>query len=181
MISIFAGGPLYDKINYFVLGRTILMTLLCMLTTGCAVLLWLLPGMPVEGTLAVYFIFGVSISPVFNIPIGVFASSFGGPKHCAKLSSIVEAVAVGFSAMVYLVSGIILERYGWSTFLAIIAALCGVSVVTMFLFQLLDAWARILEVRKHKKAEEEMIAKTLETTAVSVQSPVLPPVLPQTV
>lgn len=164
-VSVLVGGYIYDISGRILLGRTILMLILTTSTTACAVILWIFPDLNVGVVLALYFILGMSVSPVYNIPMGLFSGQYGGPKHCGKLSSLIEAVSVCISAVAYFAGGIVLQRFGWNAFFIVITASSVLGTVAMCLFQLLEVRARVME-RRNKPSVTPIELPKLDANAV---------------
>lgn len=81
---------------------------------------------------------GMAVSPIYCIPLGTFAGNFGGPSHCGKLSSMVEAVAVCWSAVAYFVGGFVIQRFGWNLFFLILTFASLIGALSMIWFQYLE-------------------------------------------
>jgi len=141
-LSVLFGGMIYDKLQQLKFGRLIYITVGMVLATGCALVIWLLPALPLQLLFVVIFIFGFCAAPAFYMPMSVFSTKFGGRVHCGKLSSIIDSFAYG-SAMVFdNVGGKIAESIGWSVFFLMIVVACGIGLVCQAIFQILDMWNR---------------------------------------
>lgn len=139
LISVLAGGYLFDKLN----RKTTAWVMCGLLTTaaGCIAIFLLMPqlGWSADGltylSLVLLFVFGLCVSPCYYIPMSVFSIEFGGP-HSGILVSLLDALAFGANAVFYFFGGTIANG-SWSAFLLILLfiALCGALATFLFMLR----------------------------------------------
>jgi OPA family sugar phosphate sensor protein UhpC-like MFS transporter len=155
LISVFAGGFVYDKIS----KKALIAALGGVLGLGlpCLTLLWMLPNISVNPrselvlTIGTIFLFGCSISPAYYLPMSVFSINFGG-RHCGLLIGLIDAF--GYTgAMVFDFAGgsIADQQGGWQSFLIILMVVSLTVTVTMTAFLYMD-FRHSLPLRKHDPA-----------------------------
>lgn len=137
-VGVLAGGPLIDRLGPY--GTRNGIAGLLVASVACVGALALLPASGLAGgrlaavTGALLVVYGVTISPAYYIPMGIFSIRFGGP-HCGILIGIVDAVGYFFAAGFQAVAGNVAEAHGWNAFLALLggAALASVALMGWFL------------------------------------------------
>ena len=142
LISVFAGGFLYDKLTKKKLP--VLLGGLLALSIVCLTFLWALPRFDFDPRIELVFtavtilIFGFSIAPAYYLPMSVFSIDFGG-KHCGFLIGLIDALGY-YGAMVFdFVGGSVADRPGgWQSFLGILLGVSIAATVSMTLFLYLD-------------------------------------------
>lgn len=137
LISVLAGGFLFDKLN----RRTTAWVMAGLLTiaAGCLLTFPLLAEMKLSepamsiAPMALLFLFGVCVSPCYYIPCSVFSIDFGGPRS-GFLVSLLDAVAFAVNGAFGHYSGRMIESAGWNNFITLLATICAASAVATFLF-----------------------------------------------
>ena len=136
-VGVLAGGPLIDRLGPRGTRNGIVAMLLA--SVACVGALAWLPTSGIPGgslswvTGALLVVYGISISPAYYIPMGIFSIRFGGP-HCGLLIGIVDAVGYGFAAGFPAVAGGVAEAHGWNAFLALLGGAAFASAILMGAF-----------------------------------------------
>lgn len=137
-LSVLLFGIIYDRLYKVRFGRLVFMALLSLIATLCTIVLWLWQSLDIYLTMVVIFLLGVVSSPGFYLPMSVFSVQFGSKKHCAKISALIDFFGYSVAMVFDFAGGPIAEKYGWSSFFAIVVVAAVVSIVVGALFQLLD-------------------------------------------
>ena len=143
LITVFAGGFVYDKLSKKALTATLGgMSCLGLL---CLALLLMLPSINLNPrselvlTIGTIFLFGCAISPAYYLPMSVFSISFGG-RHCGLLIGLIDAIGYTGALVFDFVGGSVADQPGgWQSFLTILVLVSLTVTVTMTLFLHLDS------------------------------------------
>jgi len=136
LISVLAGGYLFDKLNRRTTARV--MGGLLLTAAGCITTLLLLPQLGLASawqtgiSLTLLFVFGLCVSPCYYIPMSVFSIEFGGP-HSGILVSLLDALAFGANAIFYYFGGTVADG-SWPAFLLVLLEVALFSMLTTFVF-----------------------------------------------
>jgi len=136
LISVLVGGFVFDKLNRNTMAW--MMGGLLLLASACLGTFLLMPqwNMTQQSltylSLLLLFLFGLSISPCYYIPMSVFSIEFGGP-HSGVLISLLDALAFGATALFYYFGGGI-AAHSWNSFLFVLLAISLWSCAMTFFF-----------------------------------------------
>jgi len=142
LIAVFTGGFVFDKLSkkslISVMGMTLVVAVLCLLTLRYLGTVELNHQFEFIVTLVLIFVFGFAISPAYYIPMSVFSISFGG-RHCGLLVGLIDAIAY-FGAMIFdFIGGEVANKEGgWQDFLLILIVTSVIATITMIVFLYVD-------------------------------------------
>jgi sugar phosphate permease len=141
LISVLAGGYLFDKLNRrttaWVMGGLLLTAAGCILTFLMMPQMGLTANQAISLSLALLFVFGLCVSPCYYIPMSVFSIEFGGP-HSGILVSLLDATAFGVNAIFQYFGGGIAQK-SWQLYLVVLLSVVVFSCVTTFFFMLRES------------------------------------------
>jgi sugar phosphate permease len=138
LIAVFSGGFVFDKLSpknlIFVMGGTLVISIICLLTLRFLGTTELNAQLELILTICLIFVFGMAISPAYYIPMSVFSIGFGG-KHCGLLVGLIDAIAY-FGAMIFdFVGGAVANKEdGWQDFLSILIVTSIFATIIMIVF-----------------------------------------------
>ena len=142
LIAVFTGGFVYDRLSkkniIFVLGATLVVAILCLLSLRFLGSNEWNFQLELILTIGLIFTFGFAISPSYYIPMSVFSINFGG-KHCGLLVGLIDALAY-LGAMIFdFVGGEVANKEGgWQDFLTILIVTSFISAIIMITFLYMD-------------------------------------------
>jgi len=138
LLAVLIGGFLHDKVSRsrrrLVFGAMLAVAVLCI-----EMLMWM-PDLEMSAnhnywaTLGIIFLFGLSISPAYYLPMSVFSVEYGGP-HSGMLISLIDAAGFGAAMVFSFAGGEIAEaQNGWSTFMMLLSITAVAAAVLTVAF-----------------------------------------------
>ncbi|MBW2734873.1 MAG: MFS transporter [Deltaproteobacteria bacterium] len=144
LIALIASGIFYDQFSKsqltYVLGG------LLVVACGCAMVLWLLPSLPLPASarsttaVATLFVLGFAISPAYYLPMSIFSIAHGG-AHSGFLIATIDVFGYLAAWPFTFFGGQIAQDYGWGALLGGLLAVSMLALGTMTTFLRLDATA----------------------------------------
>jgi sugar phosphate permease len=129
----------YDRLSkkrlILALGGLLGVSCLCVMT------LWNLgvvpPSLRTPAAIGTIFLFGLTISPAYYVPMSVFAVAFGG-KHSGFLVALIDVFGYSGAMIFIYFGGSVAQHYGWSVFLSGLLAITVLATACMVTFLTLD-------------------------------------------
>ncbi len=138
LVGLIASFLFYDRFSKK--GLRGVLTLALLLSISCIATLKFLPSFGLSGdsnfqvALISIFLFGLSISPAYYIPMSIFSIEFGGP-HSATLVCLLDAFGFAASAAFGFIGGRLADSSGgWDSFMSMILLLVVIAMLSVWGF-----------------------------------------------
>jgi OPA family sugar phosphate sensor protein UhpC-like MFS transporter len=146
LVALVGGGWLYDRVSRrgraALLGGMLAVSALCLAALLAFGRLALPPSSAYLATMAVLFLYGLTVAPSYYLPMSVFSIEFGG-KHCGALIGLIDAFGYAAAMAFQFGGGRILEGpSGWQRLLTLLLALSVLAAAGTVWFAVEDARQR---------------------------------------
>lgn len=141
-VALLVSGFIYDRCSRK--GRIGFLGGLLLLSCSCIAFLWFLPSLSLNDqtgfyvTMVTIFCFGLTLAPVYYLPMSVFSNEFGG-VHCGVLIGVIDAMGY-FASMIYQFKGgaLVDQPGGWQNMLTLFMVIGGVALASTVWFAIED-------------------------------------------
>jgi sugar phosphate permease len=144
MVSVIVVGPLISKLSKKL--TTVVITALLIWCAVCVTVLALLLELYVSSqasdftvswvlVLMMLFLVGSSLYGPTMIPVSIYAAEYGGPLHCAKISSLLDGVGyIGAISYDLAAGSMIVDNVLWAPFFAMTVIFVGIGAILYAVF-----------------------------------------------
>ena len=131
LISVLAGGLLYDKLTTFgrirVLGGLLAVGLASIALIRAVPELGLSASTGLGVSVGATFMFGLAVSPAYYIPMSVFSIQFGRARS-GLLIGLIDACGYGATMIFAPLAGAVIRDQGWPAFLTILVVISAIAL-----------------------------------------------------